>query len=51
MGGAAIGASILDQEYFDWQQGTLRRAAHAGTEIQTHATQLCITINNINFLY
>ena len=51
MGGAAIGASILDQEYFDWQQGTLRRAAQAGTEIQTHATQLCITINNINFLY
>jgi len=32
MGGAAIGASILDQEYFDWQQGTLRRAAQAGTE-------------------
>ena len=51
MGGAAIGASILDQGYFNQQQGTLRGAVQAGTEIQTHTTQLCITIININFLY
>ena len=51
MGGAAIGASILDQGYFNQQQETLRGAVQAGTEIQTHTTQLCITINNINFLY
>ena len=51
MSGAVIGTSILEHGYFNWQQGTLRRAAQAGTEIQTHATQLCITIININFLY
>ena len=50
MSGAVIGTSILEHGYLTGDK-KLGRAAQAGTEIQTHATQLSITINNINFLY